>query len=368
MLVLALVKAGGAVVISRREGEKGEEEEEMEERKGKGQKRGKSDSDDDGDININIDSNSDSDSNLESSPFHVQPVEESREHQIQISQLYSTKPSFPRLNMAVVPRLTLVSQNQAMRIPMIALLLRRPIAQRPMHLRIHVAEDALGGRDEVWTVRRLTFTQFLRAMPVVRTRDQMGESGQPGAFFEATAAGCLFLPAGSVIHVVVGGSGRIAVVPEVGLPIKINWPCPWRWILDFMLTDAVVGHVSLPEHCWPGAVETWVVVVVGGEVGEVLHVDLQCGGGDSVAVVVVDPCACCLRIGELNGWLEGVTSSGSFICMCGTYLVCGRFRRERWNNTSPYRSRGPYPQAIRDVYHPPTSELCRQCRARSSSE
>lgn len=36
------------------------------------------------------------------------------------------------------------------------------------------------------------------------------------------------------------------------------------------------------------------MVVVGGEVGEVLHVDLQGGGGDAVAVVVVDPGACWL--------------------------------------------------------------------------
>ena len=103
------------------------------------------------------------------------------EHHARVSRPGSAKASLPLLNVAVIPGKTVVPQNQAVRIPMIALILRRPIAKRPMHLRIHITEDALGRRDEVWTMRRCAFAQFLGAMPVMWTRDQMGERGQPGA-------------------------------------------------------------------------------------------------------------------------------------------------------------------------------------------
>ncbi len=43
-----------------------------------------------------------------------------------------------------------------------------------------------------------------------------------------------------------------------------------------------------------GAVEAVVFVVVAGDICEVLHVNLEGGGCDAVAVIVVDPGACCV--------------------------------------------------------------------------
>lgn len=164
---------------------------------------------------------------------------------------------------------------------------RRPIAKRPLRLRVHIAENLLRRREEVRTVRAFILTQFPRAVLVVRTRDQMGEYGQAGAFAEAGAAPRLSGLVDSVVFDIVGAGGREAGVPERDL----------LGFVDFGACRVVADGVGLEEHCGPGAVELWVGVVVGCEVGEVLHVDLQGPGGDSVAVVAVDPCACCLRSG-----------------------------------------------------------------------
>lgn len=50
----------------------------------------------------------------------------------------------PLHNTTIIPRLALLPQNQTMRVPMIALILFRTICtKRPMHLRTHIAKDAL---------------------------------------------------------------------------------------------------------------------------------------------------------------------------------------------------------------------------------
>ena len=88
----------------------------------------------------------------------------------------------------------------------------------------------------------------------------------------------------------------------------------------------VGGAVGSEEHGWVAAVEAWVFIVVACEVYEVLHADLQGAGGDSVAVVVVDPRACC--------FLDGRVGLAVMFCIlwgmevgCLTYWVYGHRRR-----------------------------------------
>ena len=85
----------------------------------------------------------------------------------------------------------------------------------------------------------------------------------------------------------VAACGCTFAVPEGIFKVEESWR-------DFRITGMVADGVSvrLEEHCWPGAVVTGLVVEVGREIGEVLHVDLQGRRGDSMAVIVVDPCAC----------------------------------------------------------------------------
>lgn len=114
-----------------------------------------------------------------------------------ISHPELVRPSFPLLDPTVIPRLAFSPQNQTMRIPMIApiaLLRRRPIAKRPVHLGVHVAEDTLGGREEVRPVRMRILAQFPRAVFVVPARDQVGKGGQAGASSEAVASSQLSDP------------------------------------------------------------------------------------------------------------------------------------------------------------------------------
>ena len=72
------------------------------------------------------------------------------------------------------------------------------------------------------------------------------------------------------------------------------------------LADGMVWHkgpeplVGSEEHGWVAAVEGWVCAVVACDVCEVLHADLQGGGGDAVAVVDVDPRTCCFMGGRVR--------------------------------------------------------------------
>lgn len=170
---------------------------------------------------------------------------------------------------------------------MVAPVPRGPVAQRPVHLRVHVAKDALGKGQKVRPVRPRARAQLPRAVPAVRARDQVGKGGRAGAPREAAVAPPA-VPAHAVVLGALGAPGRVGVVPEFDrLGLLHAGALAGR-------RPFVPGGVGAEEHGGPGAVGAGVVVVVGGEVGEVLHVDLQGGGGDAVAVVVVDPGACWL--------------------------------------------------------------------------
>ena len=216
-----------------------------------------------------------------------------------------------------------------MRVPVVAPVLRGgggggggAPAERPVQLGLHVAKDALVGGEEVGPVRALAPAQLPRAVPAVRARDQVREGGPAGAAREAAARlasssrgggrslAALFA-ADAVVFEVVGAGGGVGGVPEFDrLGRRHAGAVP-----------AVAFGVGGEEHGRVLAVEARVLVVVAGQVGEVLHVDLQGGGRDAVAVVVVDPGACWFDEGDMLAHGSGFFFL-FFLFLLGLLWVC----------------------------------------------
>lgn len=145
-----------------------------------------------------------------------------------------------------------------MRVPIITVVCDGGGAQRPGHLRTHVAKDALGKRDKIGAVRRIRLTELQGAVGSVLARDDPTRHGR-GTRFDTVG-----MRSRSPLDRV-----ALAVPETVWLPGLV--------------------HVVFEYHGWEVAIVFRVAGIVSSEAGEVLHVDLNGSCLETVAVVLVKP-------------------------------------------------------------------------------
>lgn len=145
--------------------------------------------------------------------------------------------------------------DQSMRVPFIAIVPSCGRAQRPRSLSSHVAKDALGERDEVRAVRRIGLAKLQCAIGCVLARDDLTAHGGGTGFDHP--------PRSPLGH-------RTPVVPET-----------------IRLSSLI--HVLFEDQSGEAATVVGIPSVIAGKIGGVLHVDLDSGRADAIAVVLVEP-------------------------------------------------------------------------------
>ena len=170
-----------------------------------------------------------------------------------------------------------------MRVPIIAIIRSAGRTQRPRDLGSHVAKDILREGDKIRAVGGIGVTKVQRAMGRILARNNMA-AHRSGARFDhesGTRFGTLLgRRAFALDH-------RAFTVPEA------------IWLSGLV-------HVVFKDHSGELAVAVRILTVVASKIGEVLHVDLDGGCADAIAVVLVEP--------GTGGFVAVVTDDDVRIC------------------------------------------------------
>ena len=195
----------------------------------------------------------------------------------------NSPPSLPVLHVGVILSHASPTRNQGMRVPIIAVIRSGGRTQRPGDLGSHVAKDILGEGDKIRAVGGIRVAKVQCAMGRVLARDNMAAHGS-GARFDyggGTRPGTLLgRKAFALDH-------RAFTVPEA------------IWLSGLV-------HVVFEDHSREVAVAVRILTVIASKIGEVLHVDLDGGCADAIAVILVEPGA--------GGFVAVVTDDDVRIC------------------------------------------------------
>ena len=197
-----------------------------------------------------------------------------------------------------------------MRVPIVAIIRSGGRTQRPGDLGSHVAKDILGERDKIRAVGGIGMAKVQRAMGSVLARDvTTAHSG--GASFDHS-----------------GGTRFGTLLKRRAFPLdhRASAGPETVWLPGLV-------HVVFEDHSGEVAVGVSIPTVVASKVGEVLHVDLDGGCADVIAVTLVEPGA--------GGFVAVVTDDDIRICPgCSTACLA------RVIQTAALGAVGPF---LRDV-------------------